>query len=49
MYNLVDMNKDLLLKLEWKVKNDDKYLWCQVMKGKYARNNNQNTVETKNK
>lgn len=47
MRNLKDMNKACLLKLAWKFKSNDKFLWCQFMKGKYARSNHQNTMETK--
>lgn len=47
MQNLVDMNKACLLNLGWKYKNGENYVLCQVIKAKYARNNNQNTMETK--
>lgn len=47
MQNLVDMNKACLLNLGWKYKNGENYVSCQVIKVKYARNNNQNKMETK--
>src|SRR4051812_25158787 len=38
MRKLANMNRASIIKLMWKIKSGDNSLWCQALKGKYAKN-----------
>lgn len=45
---LVDMNNACMIKLGWKLKKGENHIWCQVLRGKYDKsNNNMESVSAK--